>query len=92
MSHVTQLTHNHDRLLLNGDMLIYRYPAGDIDCVPWPLKCEFRSETEVNHQLASCLYDERECGGWDGHHVLLPDGTKFYPEEHLVDTPRQYEF
>lgn len=88
---VTQLTHNHDQLLLN-DVLVFRYRGGDVDTIPWPLRCEFRDDDEILHQLASCLYEERECGGWDGDHVLLPDGTKFYPEEHLVKAPRLYEF
>ena len=80
---VTQLTHKDGDLRLNDELLIFHYPAGDIDTIPWPLKCEFRGQTEIKRQLASCLFDERECGGWDGDHVLLPDGTKFYPEDHI---------
>lgn len=78
-----QLTADGRDLLLNEELLIFRYPAGGIDTVPWPLKCEFRSETEIKHQLASCLYNERECGSWDGDHVYLPDGTAFYPDDYL---------
>ena len=77
------LTDVGGQLELGQDVLIYHYPAGDIDTIPWPLKCEFRGEGEVRVQLASCLFGERECGSWDGDHVYLPDGTPFYPEDYL---------
>lgn len=75
-----QLENNDGELVVNGELLVYRYSAGDCDTIPWPLKCQFRGEAELITQLASCLYDERECGTWDGDHVLLPDGRKFYPD------------
>lgn len=34
-------------LRLGDELLVFYYPAGDIDTIPWPLKCEFRGEDHL---------------------------------------------
>lgn len=59
-------------------LLMYRYSAGDIDLIPWPLVSEYRDKETLERDLASALYDERECGKIPVNAVVeLPDGTVF---------------
>ena len=72
-------------LCVNGDVLLYFYPAGDCDSIPWPLISEFRLEIKLREQLASALFDAREMGiiPLFAQSVLLPDGTRFCIDENL---------
>lgn len=58
-----------------GALLVYRYPAGDYDIIPYPLSVSgsWRSK------LRSCLFDARECGRLpvDAQEVELPNGERF---------------
>lgn len=48
------------------------------DSIPWPLVSEYRSEDQLVHQLAACLYDEVQMGRVQEHStILLPDGQVF---------------
>lgn len=55
-------------------LLMHRYPAGDVDTIPWPIIDERHLE-----RLAIALYGERECNAWFPVDALieLPDGTPF---------------
>jgi hypothetical protein len=71
-----------------GNLLIYRYAAGDVDLINWPLPDEDR------RMLASTLFDEREMGGIPGNAnaVLLPDGSLFEHDLILATTtPYEHE-
>lgn len=50
-------------------LLLYRYPAGDVDTIAWP-------EPDLEH-LRSALFDSREQGHLPGdcRQVELPDGS-----------------
>ena len=66
------LTNKDGRLYLADDILVFRYPAGDCDCISWPLQKKQYS------QLASCLFDAIECGELAAcDEVLLPNGKPF---------------
>jgi hypothetical protein len=54
----------------NGDIIVCRYPEGDCDTIRWP-------KPNIKNLMAA-LFDDRECGDWDGSidDVLLPDGTR----------------
>ena len=64
-------------------LLVYFYPSGDVDTIPWPLtQREYSSRTvsDLRRQLAGALYNERESNplfpqGLDT--VELPDGQFF---------------
>jgi hypothetical protein len=61
-------------------VLVFRYPEGDCDTIPWPMKKEHRP------MLALCLYDDREIGVIpDVPSVILPDGSEFFIEAELKD-------
>lgn len=65
-----------------GDLeaiLICRHPEGDCDTIPWPMVSDFRTKAELDANLRSALFDERECGNLplDCQSVLLPDGSEF---------------
>lgn len=74
-----RLTCLDGHLYLGGEPLIYFYPAGDVDCLPWPLVAEYRTPEELRDQLRRALQDEVETGHLpDGTQaVMLPDGTMF---------------
>lgn len=59
--------HPNERLIL-----VHRYPEGDCDTVPWPLK------TAKHHEmLKACLFDAVETGLLrTGDAVYLPDGKR----------------
>lgn len=61
-------------------LLIMRYPAGDNDTISWPL------EKNEKRNLASALYDERECNIDYNYEtaILLPDGTVFNVDYELT--------
>lgn len=76
----TPLTVLYGRMLgIGDDALMYFYPAGDMDTIPWPLTSEFRTDDVLRYQLACALYGARECGilASDRKEVTLPDGTEF---------------
>ena len=64
-------------------LLVYFYPSGEVDTIPWPLtQREYSSRTsaDLRRQLAGALYNERESNslfppGLDT--VELPDGQLF---------------
>lgn len=62
-------------------MLFYRYPAGDIDTLPWPMVSRFRDDATLKKHLAHAIFDEVEMGNIPQRHgeftVLLPDGSEF---------------
>lgn len=59
-------------------VLVFRYPEGDGDSIPWPMKKKHRK------MLASCLYDDREMGVIPYvPSVILPDGSEFFIEAEL---------
>jgi hypothetical protein len=66
-------------LYIGDDIIVYVYPAGDADTIPWPMKSDFRSDAKIRNHLARALYDAHEMG--DLPHgtesVLLPDGAEF---------------
>jgi len=69
----------------NGNVIIYRYRAGDVDLIKWPLPEEDR------RMLAAALYDGREMGDIPNSSiVLLPDGTQFDFED-VLNTTKPYE-
>lgn len=63
-------------------ILLYVYPAGDCDSVPWP-KEPLREDTTRTweERLAGTIFDAVETGDIPEHHgqftVVLPDGTPF---------------
>ena len=60
-------------------ILMYQYPAGDYDTLPWPLESKLRSPGKLRFHLAAALYDERECNEFfpTDAEIELPDGTLF---------------
>jgi len=60
-------------------LLVYRYPAGDVDLIPWPLQCEFSTHEQLVERLKGALFDERECNSFFPSDAIieLPDGTEF---------------
>lgn len=59
--------------------LLFFYPAGDVDSVPWPMK-----DDEDKYHLSVALYDAREMGDMpDVPVVKLPDGSSFDIEDEL---------
>jgi hypothetical protein len=66
-------------LAIGDSLLIFHYPAGDTDTLPWPLKAEYRSDVQLRGQLRTALWDAIETGELpsDTDSVLLPDGTEF---------------
>lgn len=66
---------DEQELYLGDDILLYRYPEGDCDCIQWP--------NPDKAKLASCLYGEFECGNLKTRTVELPDGTTFDIDEHV---------
>lgn len=74
-----QLTERNERLYLNGSRLIFRYPEGDCDSIPWPMTTK-----EHREHLASCLYDAFESGEIDKRTVALPDHTPFNIDDNLA--------
>ena len=69
---MTQLLVIDGDLHLNEDILLVRYPEGDVDTIPFPFK-----KDKDRKNLASALYDSYEFGEIDERVVLLPDGTEF---------------
>lgn len=72
---VPKLTAVDGRLQLeSGAVILYTYPAGDCDQIPWPLTTDAEKG-----MLARALYDMREMGGISGgaERVELSDGTLF---------------
>jgi hypothetical protein len=57
-----------------GAMLLARYPEGDCDKAPWPMR-----DPADHYILAAALYDARETGVLPPHAsaVTLPDGHTF---------------
>lgn len=90
MSNVISLTVGDDgHLFLGNHILVYHYPAGDIDTIPWPMHCEFRGDNQIRQQLASCLFDEWECNDTCAdcdRCVVLPDGELFWFDRELDAT------
>lgn len=66
-------------LYLGGEPLIYFYPAGDVDCLPWPLVAKYRTPEILRDQLRCALQDSIETGDLPSgtQAVMLPDGTIF---------------
>ena len=64
-------------------LLVYFYPSGDVDTIPWPLtQREYSSRTvsDLRRQLAGALYNERESNALFPQGlgtVELPDGEMF---------------
>ena len=64
-------------------LLVYFYPSGDVDTIPWPLtQREYSSRTasDLRRQLAGALYNERESNSLFPQGlgtVELPDGQFF---------------
>lgn len=60
-------------------LLVFLYPAGDADTVPWPMVSEFASQEQLRNRLARALFDERETNPYfpDDAVIELPDGTVF---------------
>ena len=64
-------------------LLVYFYPSGEVDTIPWPLtqrEYSTRTSADLRRQLAGALYNERESNslfpqGLDT--VELPDGQVF---------------
>lgn len=71
---LVRLTTNGEHLQVCDHSIIYFYPAGDIDLIPWPLESD-----EDKGKLARALYDEVEMGFLPSNtrSVLLPDGEVF---------------
>lgn len=63
----------------DGSILVTRLEGGDPATIRWPLKDEQRTI------LACCLYDDFECGVFEGRKVLLPDGTEFDFDDVLAE-------
>ena len=67
--------------LLAGELLVWRYPAGDVDILSWPL-----DHWKERMMLAEKLFEAREWAGelpQSTEAVVLPDGTKFVIEDEL---------
>jgi len=84
MSTLPKLEPTDGNLYVGGELLVYAYPMGDVDLIPWPRSPD-KPAKEWTGQLACALFDAREMGYWDGNAVQLPDGTEFHPDDHLED-------
>jgi len=61
-------------------VILFQYPTGDWDRVPWPMENEHRK------MLASVLYGNREQGVIPHvPSVILPDGSEFFIDTELWD-------
>jgi hypothetical protein len=73
-----QLTLAHSTLHVGDHMLMYFYPAGDVDTCRWPLASDPTLRGEHEYRLAVALFDAREMGHLpEGAFVALPDGMLF---------------
>lgn len=59
-------------------ILMYIYPAGDVDSFAFPLSYN-KYMTDVERKLARALFDARECNSFFPYDAVieLPDGTVF---------------
>jgi hypothetical protein len=64
----------------NGSILIYVYPSGDVDTIPWPFKTP-----QDRFRLAAALYDEREGAENEFFLAYLPGNIEFDFEEVLAN-------
>ncbi len=92
-----QLTLDGDVLLLDGELFLFQYPAGD---------CDVLTKDDIGYKLYSCLYDMVNTGELeDDTEVLLPSGEVFgysagchfiasnpMHEESLFDDEEEYSF
>lgn len=71
--------HVRDWFKDENPVLIYHYPAGDVDTIPWPIESEFSSREQLLEHLQVALLDCIETGTLpvDTAAVLLPDGSTF---------------
>lgn len=63
------------------ELLVWQYPAGDVDILCWPLK-----NWKERMMLAEKLFEAREWAGelpQSTEAVVLPDGEKFVIEDEL---------
>lgn len=74
-------------------LLLRRYDAGDVDTIPWPMYSDFATKADLEHRLASALYDERECNPFFEFNAVieLPDGTVFEFDEVLCRAEHHIE-
>ena len=51
--------------------------AGDCDTIPWPMRSDFATQSELMERLQSALYDEREMNPFFPADavIALPDNT-----------------
>lgn len=80
-----KLTAKAGKLHIADTILVYMYPAGDADTIPWPFKKDaYWTQSKWNKALAGALFDAREMGDLPGNTkaVLLPDGKEFVIDTH----------
>ena len=60
-------------------LLMRRYPAGDIDTIPWPMVSKYKPRDQLIERLQDALFDERETNSFFPVDALiqLPDGELF---------------
>ena len=77
---MTQLSVNEDgKLEVNGELLIFFYPSGDVDTFTWGKKLN-------KQKLAAALFEAREMGYMPNEEeVLFPDGEVFHVDQNLGD-------
>jgi hypothetical protein len=74
---------NYEPKANEPSLLVYFYPSGEVDTLPWPLtQREYSSRTasDLRRQLAGALYNERESNPLFPQSldtVELPDGQFF---------------